>query len=152
MRLILGMGAALALLVLVGNVRAEEANGKVALDSVPKAVKQAAQAQYPQAQIQSAEVQEQSGQTVYTLTLKQGDRERKVRIAMRAVILTDTGRAIRSRGPAEYPTETPTEVIPGTTDELAPMPTYDDTGRRRFGLRRDRGGERRFALMGRFRR
>ncbi|HMC66625.1 MAG TPA: hypothetical protein VKI65_16950 [Gemmataceae bacterium] len=146
MRLILGMGAALALLVLVGNVRAEEANGKVALDSVPKAVKQAAQAQYPQAQIQSAEVQEQSGQTVYTLTLKQGDRERKVRIAMRAVILTDTGRAIRS------PVETPDGVTPMPTDELTPAPTYDDTGRRRFGLRRDRGGERRFALMGRFRR
>ncbi len=133
MRLIVGMGAALALLVLVGNARAEEADGKMALDQVPKAVKNTVKAQYPQAQIQSAEMQERNGQTTYLLTIKQGERERKVRVALEARIVSE-GRVIK---------EGSTVVEDGST---VMGPTDEPTTRRR-GLFRRGGGERRFVLL-----
>jgi len=133
MRLIVGMGAALALLVLVGSARAEEADGKMALDQVPKAVKNTVKAQYPQAQIQSAEMQERNGQTTYLLTIKLGERERKVRVALQARIVPE-GRVIPEGG---------TVVEDGST---VMGPTDDTNTSRRRGLLR-RGGERRFTLL-----
>ena len=140
MRLILGMGAALALLVLVGNARAEEADGKLALDQVPKAVKNTVKAQYPQAQIQSAEMQERNGQTTYLLTIKQGERERKVRVALEARIVSE-GRAVTEGSTGQVITEG------SVVDESTLMGPTDEPTTRRRGLLRRGGGERRFSLL-----
>ncbi len=132
MRTLIGMGAVLGLLVLVASARADE---KMPPDDLPKAVRDAAKAKFPEGEIKSAYLREENGQRAYHLKVKQGDTEQTVRITPTGTILEGKGMTTREG-----------QVVQGRSmiEDRPPPPQ-----RRRLFGRRGGNGQRR-GLLGRF--
>jgi hypothetical protein len=98
MRTFIATSAVLGLLLMAANVRADEPQLKKApLDNVPKAVTDAAKAQFPQGQVTGATLREQNGQQFYDVKVKTGDREESLNVTPQGSIMQRAGTAPTTR-------------------------------------------------------
>jgi hypothetical protein len=80
MRAFIAMSAVLGLLLVAASAQAADAPKNLAVEDLPDAVVDAAKAKFPKGNITSAVQKEESGQKVYELKIKTGDKEEMVKV------------------------------------------------------------------------
>ena len=111
--------AALASVVAVAMVRAEDKAEKIAPDKLPKAIKDAVMGRFPNAEITSAEKEKEDGKVMFDIELKHEGRKYEMDIAEDGTIIEiekevfskDVPKAITDAVKAKYPNATIKEVM-----------------------------------------